>query len=309
MSLFDYKNFDSKTKEYINIAMSIYNAISEKSLSIRIKKFGEETDYEFTDFDKKILSLFIAGFFLKGNLKNLITEYKLADLKELLRFVDLKKEDIKSFTNDYADFYNKYFKSDLINMIKKGYDLIDFYAIKPEVIFYCFHIVDFSKSFIILDYFYDYAGIGSFYYYSEEFYKSLKSYLKANNYIPKVTIDDVWNGKLMEEGTSENKKIVPAEEDEDFELPKLNSKFIDTNRIVAELKKKFVGQEVASESLFYNIMLICKNDKNILLTVYKDFLSLLNNNKIENNIYMLLADGIDNYIKGYSTFPLISDYQ
>lgn len=230
-------------------------------------------------------------------------------MKELLRFVDLKKEDIKSFTIDYADFYNKYFKSDLINMIKKGYDLIDFYAINPEVIFYCFHIVDFSKSFIILDYFYDYAGIGSFYYYSEEFYKSLKSYLKANNYIPKVTIDDVWNGKLMEEGTSENKKIVPAEEDEDFELPKLNSKFIDTNRIVAELKKKFVGQEVASESLFYNIMLICKNDKNILLTVYKDFLSLLNNNKIENNIYMLLADGIDNYIKGYSTFPLISDYQ
>ena len=56
-------------------------------------------------------------------------------------------------------------------------------------------------------------------------------------------------------------------------------------------------------------MLICKNDKNILLTVYKDFLSLLNNNKIENNIYMLLADGIDNYIKGYSTFPLISDYE
>lgn len=38
MSLFDYKNFDSKTKEYINIAMSIYNTISEKSLSIRIKK-------------------------------------------------------------------------------------------------------------------------------------------------------------------------------------------------------------------------------------------------------------------------------
>ena len=38
MSLFDYKNFDSKTKEYIKIAMSIYNAIYEKSLSIRIKK-------------------------------------------------------------------------------------------------------------------------------------------------------------------------------------------------------------------------------------------------------------------------------
>ena len=80
---------------------------------------------------------------------------------------------------------------------------------------------------------------------------------------------------------------------------------------IALLEGRISEDKKVSDELnrLYNIMLICKNDKNILLTVYKDFLSLLNNNKIENNIYMLLADGIDNYIKGYSTFPLISDYQ
>lgn len=86
---------------------------------------------------------------------------------------------------------------------------------------------------------------------------------------------------------------------------------IEQAKDIALLEGRISENKKVSDELnrLYNIMLVCKNDKNILLTVYKDFLNLLNNNKIEDNIYRALADGIDNYIKGYNEFPMISDYQ
>lgn len=244
-SLFDYQNFNAETKEYLNIAMSIYSAISTKQSSMKVRKFGEEIDYKMTNLDKKILSLFIAAFFIKGNIKQMLDEYELADLEKLFSFVNLKKEEIKMLEDDYAKFYENHFKLDLINIIKSGYPISKPNIINLGVIFHCFGDVNVAES-DILNYFCNFAGIKQFWLNANQFFNSLESYLILNNYISKNTLEN-------DSGKSQQVKVNKSKEQEELASRKIYP-FIDINSIVGELKRKFIGQEVASENLFYNIL-------------------------------------------------------
>lgn len=244
-SLFDYQNFNAETKEYLNIAMSIYSAISTKQSSMKVRKFGEEIDYKMTNLDKKILSLFIAAFFIKGNIKQMLDEYELADLEKLFSFVNLKQEEIKMLESDYAKFYEEHFKLDLINIIKIGYPISKPNIINLGVIFHCFGDVNVAES-DILNYFCNFAGIKQFWLNANQFFNSLESYLILNNYISKNTLEND-SGKRQQVKVNESKK------QEELASQKIYP-FIDINSIVDELKRKFIGQEVASENLFYNIL-------------------------------------------------------
>ena len=244
-SLFDYQNFNAETKEYLNIAMSIYSAISTKQSSMKVRKFGEEIDYKMTNLDKKILSLFIAAFFIKGNIKQMLDEYELADLEKLFSFINLKKEEIKMLEDDYAKFYENHFKLDLINIIKSGYPIFKTNIINLEVIFYCFGDGNVAGS-DILNYFCNFADIKQFWLHSNQFFSSLESYLILNNYISKNTLEN-------DSGKSQQVKVNESKEQEELASQKIDYTF-DINRIVDELKRKFIGQGQASENLFYNIL-------------------------------------------------------
>jgi len=57
-------------------------------------------------------------------------------------------------------------------------------------------------------------------------------------------------------------------------------------------------------------MLTNSNNKNMVLLVYKDFISILNNIDGEtDNIYINLVSGINDYFQNNNEFPFISDYQ
>ena len=71
--IMQYDNFDKEMKDYINMAINIYSTIQDKNIIQDIFRYGTQKKYEeyfFTKFDKMILSLFIAGFMIKGNLKD-----------------------------------------------------------------------------------------------------------------------------------------------------------------------------------------------------------------------------------------------
>ena len=60
----------------------------------------------------------------------------------------------------------------------------------------------------------------------------------------------------------------------------------------------------------YNIMLVNSDNKNIVSLVYKDFLNILRTiDENDDNIYINLVNGINDYLQNYSDFPFLSDYQ
>ena len=119
-NIFDYKKFNDKTKLYLNKVMDIYSLIMDKIIIQKVEKFHEKKYYTFTKLDKKVLSLFIAGFLVDEDIKNIYSQYDDIKLDDLLDFIDIKKNDIKELPDDkYEDFYKKNIQLDLINIIIK----------------------------------------------------------------------------------------------------------------------------------------------------------------------------------------------
>ena len=80
----------------------------------------------------------------------------------------------------------------------------------------------------------------------------------------------------------------------------------------AMLEGKISNKKTTSDELnrLYNIMLVNQNNKDIISTIYKDFLTILNNDTSEEkNNYINLADEINNYLQNNTEFPFIDDYQ
>lgn len=80
----------------------------------------------------------------------------------------------------------------------------------------------------------------------------------------------------------------------------------------AMLEGKISSEKTIYDELnrLYNIMLVNRESEDIVILVYKDFLTLLmKKNMIEDNNYICLAEGINNYLKNYADFPFLSDFQ
>jgi hypothetical protein len=80
----------------------------------------------------------------------------------------------------------------------------------------------------------------------------------------------------------------------------------------AMLEGKISTNKTINDELnrLYNIMLVDCENKELVITIYKDFLKLLKNrqNEISEN-YVYLAKGISDYLKEDDDFPFLSDYQ
>ncbi len=112
-----------------------------------------------------------------------------------------------------------------------------------------------------------------------------------------------YNGNLLEE---ERINLVANEIISKY--PQIN---IDKAKEAAMLEGKISKNKNINDELnrLYNIMLVNSDNKNVVLLVYKDILDLFKNNNLEDNNYIYLINGINDYLQGYAEFPLLSDYQ
>ncbi len=112
-----------------------------------------------------------------------------------------------------------------------------------------------------------------------------------------------YNGNLLEE---ERINLVANEIISKY--PQIN---IDKAKEAAMLEGKISKDKNINDELnrLYNIMLVNSDNKNLVFLVYKDFLDLFKNNNLEDNNYIYLINGINDYLQGYAEFPFLSDYQ
>ena len=59
-----YNKFDEPLKEYLRVVMDIYRALEGKNIKYKLFRSDGYKDIRANNFDKKILSMFMAGFFV-----------------------------------------------------------------------------------------------------------------------------------------------------------------------------------------------------------------------------------------------------
>jgi len=113
-----------------------------------------------------------------------------------------------------------------------------------------------------------------------------------------------YNGNLLEE---DRINLVAKEITDKY--PQIS---IEKAKEAAMLEGKISSNKTVNDELnrLYNIMLVNCESKNIVTLIYKDFLKLLKEEHIEeDNNYIYLVEGINNYLQNYAEFPFLSDYQ
>lgn len=112
-----------------------------------------------------------------------------------------------------------------------------------------------------------------------------------------------YNGNLLEED-----RINLVVKEITSKYPQIS---IEKAKEAAMLEGKISSNKTVYDELnrLYNIMLVNSENKNIVTLIYKDFLKLLKENNVEDNNYIYLAEGINNYLKNYAEFPFLSDYK
>lgn len=239
----NYKDLNEETKEYLKKAMDIYFTIKDNIIIKKVKITVLKENYRFCKADKKVLSLFIAGFLTSGNLKNILDEYDNIKLNDLLEFTNLKLEDIgKLSENDYANFYHENLESDIKNFICSYKNIKRINYISPEFILFSLKYANFN-GIKILDYFSGNHNLGMFF--SENaLFSRLEEYIKASGSIKEEKIFETF----LKTSRTNTDKIL-----------RVKRKYIDFNSenvwpLLDEIKQKFVGQEQTVEQLFYNII-------------------------------------------------------
>ena len=115
----NYNDLNEETKVFLNKAIEIYSVIKNQNIQRNVKLLRDEKEYTFTKLDKKILSLFLAGILVDGDLKNIISDYSNIREDDLFEFIGISKDDIKSIDN-YKESFEKDFKSDVSFLIRRG---------------------------------------------------------------------------------------------------------------------------------------------------------------------------------------------
>lgn len=259
MNLNSYNDFSDETKKFLNKAMDVYSTIKEIDINQKVRSLVIiEEDYQFTKLDKKVLSLFIAGFLVDGNLKQIFEEYDDIKLQDFLSFVKINENQIRKLGDDeYADFYSKNFKLDIINILKEGMVARQVNYITPEVIISCFRFVGLSGS-RILDYFREKYKITGLFFSDHPLFKALENYTLIDG-----SVSDKHSPKRKGVGTSSSlldlatdMRNIPRSEEQLSDKQTSTSSFIDESvwELLDEIQKKFIGQETAAEGLFYNIV-------------------------------------------------------
>lgn len=254
----NYSDLSGETQLFLNKAMDIYSIIKDKSLNRTVKGILGTKDYEFTKLDKKVLALFIAGLLVEGNLKEIFSQYDDIKLDDLFDFIGIKESDITPIEDEkYEEFFDKNIKLDLVTILKKSNwgDTINF--VTPEVVISSLQHVRLSGSEILEYYKYKYNLKSKGIFISEHpLFRALENYTLIDGSVSKK---DSPKGNNVGLG-SPLFATSPLKIGDSIPLIQLQKKqkivkFDESVwQILDEIQKKFIGQEVAAEGLFYNIV-------------------------------------------------------
>lgn len=257
-----YEEFNDVTKKFLNKAMDIYATIKNEKIVKIVKKFGQEESYSLTKLDKKILSLFIASFTVDGELKDILDEYDDIKVKDLFSFINLKAENIKQLEeNEYGEFYDKNLKMALMGIMVEDTISYILNEVTPETIFLFLGEIDGNIS-KILDYLAESCNLNCLWLHRHPSFKAVENFALIKGSLQKKTFTRKNNVNRPFLFSS----VIPNLANEDFdedEYKKTNPEkseqvigFDSENiwNILDGIQKKFVGQEVATEYLFYNIV-------------------------------------------------------
>lgn len=249
----NYSDLSEETQLYLNKAMDIYSIIKDKSLNRTVKGIlGDTTNYEFTKLDKKILALFIAGLLVDGNLKEIFSQYDDIKLDNLFDFIGIQESDIIPIDNGkYEEFFDKNIKLDLTRIIKERNLVITINFLTPEIVVRSLKLAGLSGS-DILDYFARKYNVsqGILGFHQHPIFNALENYTLMDG---SISMKFSPTGPLsfatspLKKGKS--KPLIQTQKQQ--KVTKIDDSVW---QLLNEIQKKFIGQEVAAEGLFYNIV-------------------------------------------------------
>ena len=84
---------------------------------------------------------------------------------------------------------------------------------------------------------------------------------------------------------------------------------IDKAKAAASLEGKIDIEKTPSLELnrLYNIMFVNSSNKDIVKTIYQDYLNILND-IVDDNKYYYISQAINEYLYDFSEFPIISEF-
>lgn len=254
----NYSDLSGETQLFLNKAMDIYSIIKDKSLNRTVKDIIGTKDYEFTKLDKKVLALFIAGLLVEGNLKEIFSQYDDIKLDNLFDFIGIKESDITLIEDEkYEEFFDKNIKLDLVTILKESNRDNTINFVTPEVVISSLQDISLSGS-EILEYYKDKYNLksGGIFISEHPLFRALENYTLIDGSVSKKDSPKGNNVGLGSSlfATSPLKKgdLKPLIQ---TQKQKKVTKFDDSVwQLLDEIQKKFIGQEVATEGLFYNIV-------------------------------------------------------
>lgn len=199
---FEYVDLSLETKKFINKAIDIYLALRNK----KIRNFGKENVEYITGIEKKCIALYLAGFFIDNELKDILKYGNVSVEKMLVKLGLSQSEIINHDDKDYKEFYDSFFHSLLKNLFitydRIGVKFYNINKITPETINYvvysglsCFSTQDLANACDFLD---DY--IISIFRVAEkaEKEKSISKRTEENdNNIKKLEIDNIFRKNII----------------------------------------------------------------------------------------------------------------
>lgn len=254
----NYNELSKEMQLFINKAMDIYYTIKDKDINRTVRRLINKKNYEFTKFDKKILSLFIAGFLIDGNLKDIFSQYDDIKLNNLFDFIGIRESDIKPISDEkHEEFYEKNLKLDLISIIKERNLGKEINFITPELVISSLKFINLSGS-EILDFFADKYNVtrGALGFNEHPIFKALENYIFMDGSVSKIGSPKRSNlGLGASNFATSSLKIGISKPLEKVQDNQNIIKFDDSVwEVLDEIQKKFIGQEGTAEELFYNIV-------------------------------------------------------
>jgi ATP-dependent protease Clp ATPase subunit len=239
----NYDNLNEDTKTYINKVIDIYNTIKDIRIEKELNKnFMSKENYWFTKVDKKVLSFFIAGYLVDGALKGLLEQYDDLKLQDFIEFVNVDINNLKKIDeNQYKTFYSENLQVEIINFVTNIYG-VNVHYITPSVI--ALGISEHREASDILDKFTIVYKLGAGY----------LNFFCEHMIVRSFEALSMIEGSISEKEYQEEKKLEQTEYVFEEKEHKAEMNFEDYWDILDEVQNKFVGQEIVTESLFYNII-------------------------------------------------------
>lgn len=253
----NYSDLSEETQLFLNKAMEIYSIIKDKSLNRTVKDIIGTKDYEFTKLDKKVLALFIAGLLVEGNLKEIFSQYDDIKLDDLFDFIGIKESDITPIKDEkYEEFFDKNIKLDLVTILKEKNRRNTINFVTPEVVISSLQHICLSSSEILEYYKNKYNLKSGGFFIQHPFFRALENYTLIDGSVSKKDSPKGNNVGLGSSlfATSPLKKGDPKPLIQTQKQKKVTKFDESVWQLLDEIQKKFIGQEVAAEGLFYNIV-------------------------------------------------------